>query len=134
MKNALRDKLKNLLNKQIAILRGPGPMVKKKMTMRQCIETEKGVKKVQERAEMFRRIDKIILTELEKNIQKSHLVTQEHAACNIKKILGKPIQLRSNFENQNLLKLIKEIKFFQERSPQIQDQDLKELAQTFYIE
>ena len=39
------------------------------------METENAVKEIKERAEMFRRIDKMVLEELENNIKKSHLIT-----------------------------------------------------------
>ena len=69
------------------MLRKGPTSIKKKMTMRQCIETDNAVKKVKERAEMFRKIDKMVLEELEQNINKSHLSTQEESIKKFKKIL-----------------------------------------------
>lgn len=97
------------------------------------METENAVKKVKERAEMFRRIDKIVLDELEKNIKKSHLITQGDAVQKLKQILQKPVYFRTNLENDHLVALVQEIKFFQERATQIKESDLRDLTQSFQV-
>ena len=82
---------------------------------------------------MFRRIDKLVLDELEKNINKSHLISQGDAVQKLKSILQKPVYLRSGLENDQLVTLVQEIKFFQERAAQIQESDLRDLTQSFQV-
>ena len=68
MKNALNNKLKHLFKKQVTMLKISPQSLQKKFTLRQCILTENGDEKVKERVEKVKRIDKLVLDELESNI------------------------------------------------------------------
>ena len=71
-----------------------------------------------------------LLDELEKNIIAGQMENKKHRLEKLKKILSKPVKERKDGDIQELIGMISQIRFFQERK-EINPSDFRDLVQLF---
>ena len=81
---------------------------------------------------MFKRLDKLVLDELDKNITTTSFAANRNRTLLLIEILGKRANYRSQAEIAELVQLVSELQFFKERS-ELKEAELRELVQAFSL-
>lgn len=79
---------------------------------------------------MFRRLDKLLLDELDKNITTTSFASNKNRTLLLIEILAKRANYRSPAEITELVQLVSELQFFKERAD-LKEAELRDLVQTF---